>query len=61
MNVSQQRDTTTIRQTVTFKASPQDVYETLMDTAKHEALSGEKAASRSANKAVRQRIDKGEL
>ena len=38
MNVSQQRDTTTIRQTVTFKASPQDVYETLMDTAKHEAL-----------------------
>src|SRR5260221_12429231 len=44
MNVSQQRDTTTIRQTVTFKASPQDVYETLMDTAKHEALSGEKAS-----------------
>jgi len=38
MNVSQQRDTTTIRQTVTFKASPQDVYETLMGTAKHEAL-----------------------
>jgi hypothetical protein len=47
MNVSQQRDTTTIRQTVTFKASPQDIYETLMDTAKHEA--------------ARQRIDKGEL
>jgi activator of HSP90 ATPase len=44
MNVSQQRDTTTIRQTVTFKASPQDVYEALMDTAKHEALSGEKAS-----------------
>src|SRR6202011_4665453 len=44
MNVSQRRDTTTIRQTVTFKASPQDVYETLMDTAKHEALSGEKAS-----------------
>src|SRR5260370_10555759 len=44
MNLSQQRDTTTIRQTVTFKASPQDVYETLMDTAKHEALSGEKAS-----------------
>jgi hypothetical protein len=40
MNVTQQLDTTTIRQTVTFKASPQDVYETLMDTAKHVALSG---------------------
>jgi activator of HSP90 ATPase len=45
MNVTQQLDTTTIRQTVTFKASPQDVYETLMDTAKHVALSGERAAS----------------
>jgi len=43
MDVSQQPDTTTIRQTVTFKASPQEVYETLMDTAKHQALSGEKA------------------
>jgi activator of HSP90 ATPase len=44
MNVSQERDTTTIRQTVNFKASPQQVYETLMDTAKHQALSGEKAS-----------------
>jgi activator of HSP90 ATPase len=43
MNVSQERDTTTIRQTVNFKASPQHVYETLMDTAQHQALSGEKA------------------
>src|SRR5260370_42587538 len=43
MDVSQHPDPTTIRQTVTFKASPQEVYETLMDTAKHQALSGEKA------------------
>src|SRR6266436_7026876 len=43
MDVTQQRDTTTIRQTVNFKVSPQQVYETLMDTAKHQALSGEKA------------------
>jgi activator of HSP90 ATPase len=44
MNVSQERDTTTIRQSVNFKVPPQQVYETLMDTAKHQALSGEKAS-----------------
>jgi len=43
MNVTQERDTTTIRQTSTFKAPPQEVYETIMGSAKHEALSGEKA------------------
>jgi activator of HSP90 ATPase len=43
MNVTQERDTTTIRQTMAFKAPPQEVYETIMDTGKHEALSGEKA------------------
>ena len=43
MNVMQERDTTTIRQTVIFSASPQDVYEVLMDSQKHESLSGEKA------------------
>jgi activator of HSP90 ATPase len=44
MNVMQERDTTTIRQTVTFNASPQDVYEMIMDSKKHESLSGEKAS-----------------
>jgi activator of HSP90 ATPase len=43
MNVMQERDTTTIRQVVTFTASPEDVYEMIMDSRKHEALSGEKA------------------
>ncbi len=43
MDVTQQRDTTTIRQTVNFKASPQQVYQTLMDSEKHQALSGENA------------------
>jgi activator of HSP90 ATPase len=43
MNVLQERDTTTIRQTVTFSASPEDVYETIMDSKKHQSLSGEKA------------------
>jgi uncharacterized protein YndB with AHSA1/START domain len=43
MNVTQERDTTTIRQTVIFKASPLDVYEAIMDAKKHESLSGEKA------------------
>jgi activator of HSP90 ATPase len=43
MNVSQERDTTTIRQIVTFSASPEDVYETIMDSKKHQSLSGEKA------------------
>jgi len=32
-----------IQQTVTFKASPHDVYELLMDSAKHAAFSGEAA------------------
>jgi activator of HSP90 ATPase len=43
MNVIQERDTTTIRQTVTFSASPQEVYEMIMDSRKHASLSGEKA------------------
>jgi activator of HSP90 ATPase len=44
MNVMQERDTTTIRQTVTFNASLQDVYEVIMDSTKHESLSGEKSS-----------------
>ena len=43
MNVLQERDTTTIRQIVTLKAPPNEVYETLMDSKKHQSLSGEKA------------------
>ena len=43
MNIIQERDTTTIRQTVTFSASPEQVYEVIMDSEKHESLSGEKA------------------
>jgi activator of HSP90 ATPase len=43
MTVMRERDTTTIRQVTTFNASPTDVYEMLMDSAKHESLSGEKA------------------
>ena len=43
MNIIQERDTTTIRQTVIFNAPPQDVYEVIMDSKKHESLSGEKA------------------
>ena len=35
--------TKTIRQTVTFKATPAEVYEMLMDSKKHQSLSGEKA------------------
>lgn len=35
--------TKTIRQTVTFKARPLEVYEALMDSQKHQSLSGEKA------------------
>jgi len=35
--------TKTLRQTVTFKASPAAVYDMLMDSRKHAALSGEKA------------------
>jgi activator of HSP90 ATPase len=33
----------TIRQTVTFKAAPEDVYELLMDSRKHARLTGDKA------------------
>jgi len=43
MKITQERDTTTIRQTVTFNASPQEVYEVIMDSKMHESLSGEKA------------------
>jgi activator of HSP90 ATPase len=35
--------TKTIRQTVTFKATPMDVYEMIMDSKQHQSLSGEKA------------------
>ena len=35
--------TKTIRQTIRFKASPRNVYELLMNSKKHQALSGEKA------------------
>ena len=43
MNLLQERDTTTIRQTVIFNAPSYDVYEVIMDSKKHESLSGEKA------------------
>src|SRR5262249_32048750 len=35
--------TKTLQQTVTFKASPQEVYDMLMDSKKHQSLSGEPA------------------
>jgi activator of HSP90 ATPase len=35
--------TKTIRQTVTFKAAPREVYDMIMDSRKHQSLSGEKA------------------
>jgi activator of HSP90 ATPase len=35
--------TKTIRQTISFKASPTEVYEMIMDSEKHRSLSGEKA------------------
>jgi activator of HSP90 ATPase len=35
--------TKTLQQTVTFKATPTQVYELLMDSKKHQSLSGEKA------------------
>jgi hypothetical protein len=35
--------TKTLRQTVTFKASPHEVYDILMDSKKHQSLSGEPA------------------
>jgi activator of HSP90 ATPase len=43
MSVTQERDTTTIRQTVIFSATPDEVYEMIMDSKKHASLSGEKA------------------
>ena len=36
-------NTRTLRQTTTFKASPRQVYEMLMDSKKHTSLSGQKA------------------
>ena len=44
MKIIQELDTTTIRQTVTFCASPEQVYEVIIDSKKHESLSGEKAS-----------------
>lgn len=35
--------TRTVRQTVTFKASPHEVYEMLMDSRKHSSFTGDKA------------------
>ena len=35
--------TKTLQQTVTFKASPRQVYDMLMDSKKHQSLSGERA------------------
>jgi hypothetical protein len=35
--------TKTLQQTVRFKASPQEVYDTLMDSGKHKSLLGEPA------------------
>jgi activator of HSP90 ATPase len=35
--------TKTIRQTITFQATPMEVYRMLMDSGKHQSLSGEKA------------------
>jgi activator of HSP90 ATPase len=43
MNVTEERDTTTIRQTVTFSAPPHEVYEVLMESGKQASLSGEAA------------------
>jgi activator of HSP90 ATPase len=37
-------ETKTIRQTVTFKTSPHDVYEALMDSNKHAEFTGEEAS-----------------
>jgi len=36
-------ETKTVKQTVTFKASPHDVYEALMDSKKHSQFTGDKA------------------
>jgi uncharacterized protein YndB with AHSA1/START domain len=34
----------TVRQTITFKAPPHDVYEALMDSRKHSKFTGDKAS-----------------
>jgi activator of HSP90 ATPase len=36
-------NTKTLRQTITFKASPREVYDMLMDSKRHQSLSGEPA------------------
>jgi activator of HSP90 ATPase len=43
MNVLEERDTATIRQTAIFSAPPRDVYEMIIDSDKHQSLSGESA------------------
>lgn len=45
MDVTQERGTATIRHTTTFAAPPQEVYGIIMDSKKHESLSGEKAST----------------
>jgi activator of HSP90 ATPase len=42
-NEEEPMKTRTLRQTVTFEATPMEVYELLMDSKKHQSLSGEKA------------------
>ncbi len=37
-------DAKTVKQTVTFKASPHDIYEALMDSQKHAKFTGDKAS-----------------
>ena len=37
-------DAKTVKQTVTFKASPHDIYEALMDSKKHAKFTGDKAS-----------------
>jgi uncharacterized protein YndB with AHSA1/START domain len=37
-------ETKTVKQSVTFKASPHDVYEALMDSKKHAQFTGDKAS-----------------
>jgi uncharacterized protein YndB with AHSA1/START domain len=38
--------TKTLQQTVLFKASPRQVYDMLMDSKKHQSLSGQRARAR---------------
>ena len=37
-------ETKTVKQTVTFKANPHDIYEALMDSKKHSKFTGDKAS-----------------